>query len=363
MSEVKKAPRSRRMGLLFSSSSIQNHNRAHLRQADQATTSHGPQSPRKPTVSTRILILSDTHGHASLPSPLPDLNLDVIIHSGDLSQCGSISDYQATLTLLSSLPAPLKLVIPGNHDLSLDPLFPSANKNFTDAERQELHTQALAFWTGPEAREEGVAFLHPGFHEFVLRNGGRLKVYATPYTPFPTGVDVSEWAFGHASSDDLYNPPGTGIWYSVSKWREEMLIEDERRGEVDVLVSHGPPRYRLDRTEPGENVGCKHLWRAVRRCRPRVHVFGHVHAGFGAERVVWKEERELPRDDDVDDGIARVERNRGERGEGVVRFVAVGKQEGQETLFVNAALMGEERLVNMPWIVEMELERVLFTAP
>ncbi|PMD35043.1 Metallo-dependent phosphatase, partial [Hyaloscypha variabilis F] len=239
---------------------------------------------------TKILILSDTHGYASLPSRLPSsLNLDLAIHCGDLSQHGSLSDYRRTLTLVSSLPAPLKLVIPGNHDLSLDPSFPVSNQNFTLTERQELHTQAHSLWTGAETKAAGIVLLKPGFHEFVLGNGARLRVYAMPYTPYPAGVDASEWAFGYASSRDMYNPAGAGIWYSVEGGREEMLIADERRGEVDVLVSHGPPRYRLDLTERGENVGCRQLWRAARRCKPRVHAFGHVHAGYGAERVVWKE--------------------------------------------------------------------------
>jgi len=105
-----------------------------------------------------------------------------------------------------------------------------------------------------------------------------------------------------------------------------MLITDEKKGELDVLVSHGPPRYRLDRTEQGENVGCKNLWRAVRRCRPRVHAFGHVYTSFGAERVLWKEESgELPRDDDVDDGVARVMKDVGVVGEAGLRFVGVGE--------------------------------------
>jgi len=193
MSEVKKPPRSQRKGLHFTSASAANPNRNTSPPQDKSSTPHAPQSPGKPTVTTRILILSDTHGHASLLSPLPEtLNLDVVIHSGDLSQYGSISDYQATLSLLSSLPAPLKLVIPGNHELTLNPLFPSSNKNFTVAERQELHTQALAFWTGAEAREKGILYLSPGFHDFILENGARLRLYATPYTPFPTGVDASE---------------------------------------------------------------------------------------------------------------------------------------------------------------------------
>ncbi|KAE9365805.1 hypothetical protein N431DRAFT_446052 [Stipitochalara longipes BDJ] len=176
---------------------------------------------------------------------------------------------------------------------------------------EDLHTEALELWAGAEAKAAGIVFLNPGFHDFVLENGARLRVYATPCTPYPTGVDGSEWAFGYSSSQDTYNPPETGIWYSNSDERKEMILTDGKRGQVEILISHGPPRHRLDRTEEGDNVGCKNLFRAVRRIRPRVHAFGHVQASHGAERVTWKEEGELPKDDDVDDGVAGVQKYAG----------------------------------------------------
>ena len=51
---------------------------------------------------------------------------------------------------------------------------------------------------------------------------------------------------------------------------------------IDILVTHGPPYGILDR-EPGSNhrQGCPVLLEAVKRVRPRLHVFGHVHAGYG----------------------------------------------------------------------------------
>src|ERR1700753_3536338 len=117
-----------------------------------------------------------------------------------------------------------------------------------------------------------------------------------------------------------------------------------RRGERLMCLLVTDRLYRLDRTEEGENVGRKNLWRAVRRCRPRVHAFGHVHAGYGAEKVRWKEEGEvLPRDDDVDDGIEEVRRVDGKLGDETMRFMEVerGGERG-ETLFINAALIGAE---------------------
>jgi len=364
MSEVKRPPRRQRKGLIFSSTTSQwqqqHHSLSGLDEFPSNDLTLDP-LPKTAPVKTRILILSDTHGYASLPSTsLSSLPLDAAIHCGDLSQCGSLSDYKNTLNLLSSIPAPIKLVIPGNHDLSLD----SSGLPFSDSrdvpgltERQSLHTEAQRFWTGMEARDSGIKFLSLGFHEVQLENKGILKVYATPYTPFPPGVDDSEWAFGYKSNEDLYNPLGTGIWYSVPSGLPKTQISEERKGEVDILISHGPPRYRLDKTEEGENVGCKNLWRAVRRVKPRVHCFGHVHAGYGAQLVRWTEEKgDLPKDDDVEDGIEEVCKIQGDIGDGFTRLIVADEGSGRdETLFVNAALMGQEILEKMPWVMEMNL--------
>jgi hypothetical protein len=360
MSEVKKPPRLHRQGLLFSS-------RKRKRSpspspANESTIPHNPQFPEKKTIKTSILILSDTHGHSALQSLLPEnLHLDAVIHCGDLSQCGEIEDYKRTLDLLKAIPASIRFVIPGNHDLSLDPAFPThSSPTFTTTERQDLYAQALKLWTSPSAKEARIILLDPGFQTFALSNGANLHIYTTPYTPFPPTVSTSEWAFGHPSSHDIYNPLGSGIWYSTPSGTPQTLIPDEKRGVIDVLISHGPPRYRLDRTEEGENVGCKNIWRAVRRCRPRVHAFGHVHAGYGADVVRWREEgkESLPRDDDIDDGIEEVKKVDGRMVEGGVRLIeAKGARKGEETLFVNAALKGDEVLERAPWVVEIELAR------
>lgn len=53
--------------------------------------------------------------------------------------------------------------------------------------------------------------------------------------------------------------------------------------EIDVLVTHGPPRGILDGT--AGNAGCPILLQQVtERIQPRVHVFGHWHASPGVEK-------------------------------------------------------------------------------
>ncbi len=117
------------------------------------------------------------------------------------------------------------------------------------------------------------------------------------------------------------------------------------------MLTHGPPKYRLDTNEEGDSIGCAHLFRAVRRMRPRVCGFGHCHAAYGVEVVKWKKRGELGSGDDDEDGIEEIERVEGRD------VVEVREERGKETVFTNGALMGREGLERMPWVLEMELER------
>lgn len=83
-------------------------------------------------IRTRLLIISDTHGKCPFnPSthpkqaqrygfrlPLP--KADVAIHCGDLTIRSDVKEYESTFNIMRDIDAPLKLVIPGNHDLSMD---------------------------------------------------------------------------------------------------------------------------------------------------------------------------------------------------------------------------------------------------
>lgn len=89
-------------------------------------------APTPAIIRTRILILSDTHGHPLLDHddhgggggfrrPLPPA--DVALHCGDLTFRSTPEELKTTLDVMREVDAPLKLVIPGNHDSSLDSAF------------------------------------------------------------------------------------------------------------------------------------------------------------------------------------------------------------------------------------------------
>ncbi|KAI4221470.1 MAG: hypothetical protein L6R40_008630, partial [Gallowayella cf. fulva] len=78
-----------------------------------------------PTISTRFIVMSDTHNfefnETSLqPLRQPTPRADVLLHCGDLTQVGRISDFKKAIKMLGSIDAELKLVIAGNHDMELD---------------------------------------------------------------------------------------------------------------------------------------------------------------------------------------------------------------------------------------------------
>ncbi|OAP55370.1 hypothetical protein AYL99_10343 [Fonsecaea erecta] len=247
--------------------------------------------PERKMIPTRILIVSDTHAHLPLGAnegspvpfrrPLPEA--DVLIHCGDLTMNGEFSQHERAVDLLTSATtASLKIVIPGNHDLTLDrdyyrrfPTLHTTYGPYPDATLDRIR----ALYTGPRARDAGIHYLEEGVARFTLRNGARLAVYASAYQP-----EFCNWAFGYPRSVDRFNhnprPGGGGTG-------PECPVPDH--GEIDIMVTHGPPHGILDRVwrggVAGEGVGCDHLRRAVERCRPRIHCFGHIHEAWGA---VWK---------------------------------------------------------------------------
>lgn len=99
---------------------------------------------------------------------------------------GHLDEYEKTLTMLSSIDADLKLVIAGNHDITLDEAYYKRKGRHMHGEKrydEDLPLKAREMWMGERARRTGVTYLEEGSHEFRLRNGAALRVYASPYQP------------------------------------------------------------------------------------------------------------------------------------------------------------------------------------
>ncbi|KAF2149247.1 Metallo-dependent phosphatase [Myriangium duriaei CBS 260.36] len=184
-----------------------------------------------------VVCISDTHNTQPV---LPDG--DILIHAGDLTQSGTAQELRTALAWSRSQSHPIKVVIAGNHDLLLDTSRDGTYGDM-DAERQSLDWGNIIYLQNSETT-------------VTCANGRQIRIYGSPLSP-----KHGNWAFQY--------PREENVWTNT--------IPDG----VDILVTHGPPRGHLDLL----TYGCTNLLGELWRVRPRLHVFGHVHEGYGSEWI------------------------------------------------------------------------------
>ena len=105
-----------------------------------------------------------------------------------------------------------------------------------------------------------------------------LVIHGSPWQPW-----FHDWAFNFPRDPGEYEKFANRVY--------SLIPED-----VDVLITHGPPRKILDgppfRRIPADppnkkpiHNGCRHLLRHVLKLKPRIHAFGHVHTGRGTHET------------------------------------------------------------------------------
>jgi len=175
------------------------------------------------TRTVRIVCLSDTHDlHHMIVLP----PADILIHCGDFSTRGNIfSIFRFRDFLQAQKHIKHKIVIPGNHEL------------YPDITRRILKNYCTYL-----------------LNEMTTAEG--IKIYGCRYRPswsLPIGHDR------FAQRD----------WSHIPK-------------DIDILVTHQPPKGRGDTTGAGVNRGNVTLMAEIRRrVKPAVHLFGHNHEGYG----------------------------------------------------------------------------------
>ncbi|KAJ7794641.1 Metallo-dependent phosphatase-like protein [Mycena olivaceomarginata] len=218
---------------------------------------------------TRFVLLSDTH---TKRCDVPDG--DVLLHSGDLTERGTLKELRSTMEWLYALPHRVKIIIAGNHDSAVHREWYEENWQELSLHRSsdapEPADAVLDLLKGPQAVTANIVYLEDEEYKFKVRDGGKeWSVYGSPWSPY-----YGDWAFGYERED------GEAL---ISKFPK-----------TDILLTHGPPRNILDLTISKDRAGCAALAAALPTLRPKLHVFGHIHEARGAFVHRWKPGSQLP---------------------------------------------------------------------
>ena len=175
----------------------------------------------------RLVLISDTHGlHRQIRVP----DGDILVHAGDLTGHGRLEQLVDLNDWLGELPHRHKIIIAGNHDFCFERTRREAEARITKA----VYLQDAAVTV------EGV------------------KIYGSAWQP-----RFMFWAFNLDRGAPLR-----------TKWKR--IPRD-----VDILVTHGPPLGHGDLNFDQRSVGCEELLARLQKVQPRVHLFGHIHEGYG----------------------------------------------------------------------------------
>ena len=89
---------------------------------------------------------------------------------------GYLTEFEATFNFLKQAPAELKLVIAGNHDITLHKeLYLKRLKNKHKNTPDDVDA-IRELWTGEEAKKAGIVYLEEGVRTFELGNGATFTV-------------------------------------------------------------------------------------------------------------------------------------------------------------------------------------------
>lgn len=180
----------------------------------------------------RVWLISDTHTrHEELQIPE---DIELVIHCGDESNSHkskpNLEEATRFFRWYQNLQIPNKIFVPGNHSVAVELglIVPTEFPSIRFLIHQQLEFQGL-------------------------------KIFGSPYTPW-----FFNWAYNIARAEL------DAIWATIPD-------------DVDILITHGPPKGILDVTRDFKSkepihIGSMSLTRHVSsRIKPRIHAFGHLH--------------------------------------------------------------------------------------
>jgi len=177
-------------------------------------------------MSKRIVACSDTHTkHRDLQIP----EGDVFIFAGDFEIRNNLDLFEMS-EWLKELPHKNVVAIFGNHDFT---------ENYPKENMKQMFGR-----------------VHLLFNESITVDG--FKIWGSPYSPY-----FNNWAW--MQPDNML----AEIWASIPL-------------ETEILITHCPPFGILDQVLPrDDSQGSRTLKDRVKDVHPYLHLFGHIHEGFG----------------------------------------------------------------------------------
>lgn len=181
----------------------------------------------------KVDCISDLHGY------YPKLEGgDLLIVAGDLTARDTENQHDDFFVWINNQPYKKKIFIAGNHDNYIQ----VNNKKFI----KTLQNSDLEYLCDSGTEYEN------------------LKIWGSPWTP-----TFCNWHFMKDRGKEI-----KAMWD---------LIPDD----IDILITHGPPFGVLDKVKISSKgnaegfAGCEELRKAIERIQPKLHVFGHIHEGYG----------------------------------------------------------------------------------
>jgi len=152
--------------------------------------------------------------------------------AGDISSKGEEHEIDEFLNWFKNQPHKYKIFIAGNHDF----FFEKANA--------EMLIKKIP-------------------KNIIYLNDSGVKINDINTWGFPVQPEFYNWAFNRKRGNEI-------------KKHWDLIPID-----TDILITHGPPIHILDETITGRIVGCKDLKNRIKLIKPKIHVFGHIHEGYG----------------------------------------------------------------------------------
>ncbi|MDA3854958.1 MAG: metallophosphoesterase [Candidatus Woesearchaeota archaeon] len=185
----------------------------------------------------KITVISDTHGkHKKIQLPGGDL----LVHSGDFTSMGHEHEIRNFCKWFSKQDYTYKIFIAGNHELGLEDNKENS-MNIINSFKDIIYLESDLYCIGNDYEN-------------------MIKIFGTPWQSY-----FCNWAF---------NLEGEAL--------QEKL--DEILPNTDILVTHNPPLAILDTAGSPINkplLGCPRLLAKVAEIKPSIHIFGHIHGGYG----------------------------------------------------------------------------------